>query len=225
MSMNQPTPSTCADSSAEVNQALVDLCAAVLPVWGRQLVTSRSQSEAAVSEMLSAFAEIGPHLDMAARQSHQVSAALAQGEDGITLLAQACADELAPVLQRLDPLAAQAVQRVIAMIHKSVDALEQIAKPFVHETEMVSRQVERMYIGFQYQDRISQMMSLLLEDIHRLQEVMEHPGADPSALAPQDWLTRLESQYAMTEQRQSHNTGTASTGSPQPGSDDDSIFF
>ena len=111
------------------------------------------------------------------------------------------------------------------MIRRSVDALEQIAKPFAHETEMVSQQVDRMYIGFQYQDRISQMMSLLLEDIHRLQEVMEHPGADPSALAPQDWLTRLESQYAMTEQRQSHNTGTASTGSPQPGSDDDSIFF
>jgi methylphosphotriester-DNA--protein-cysteine methyltransferase len=223
--MNQPTPSTCADSSAEVNQALVDLCAAVLPVWGRQLVTSRSQSEAAVSEMLSAFAEIGPHLDMAARQSHQVSAALAQGEDGITLLAQACADELAPVLQRLDPLAAQAVQRVIAMIHKSVDALEQIAKPFVHETEMVSRQVERMYIGFQYQDRISQMMSLLHEDIERLQTVLQQPGMEPAALAQQDWLDRLESQYAMTEQRHSHSAHATPMGAPPVSVDDDSIFF
>ncbi len=230
--MNTPTTAAAAPSdptrtlaSAPVNQALVELCAAVLPVWGRQLVTSRSQSEAAVAEMLSAFSEIGPHLDMAARQSCEITAALAQGEGGITQLAQACELELAPLVERLDPPASEAVARVLAMIRRSVNALEQIAKPFAHETEMVSQQVDRMYIGFQYQDRISQMMSLLLEDIQRLQEVMEQPGADPSALAQQQWLTRLESQYAMTEQRQSHTAGTAVTGSPKPGTDDDSIFF
>ena len=211
-----------ASAAPEMNQALVQLCSAVLPVWGRQLVTSRSHSEAAVAEMLGAFAEIGPHLDMAARQSRQVTAALAQGDGGITQLAQACENELAPLLQRLDADAAQAVRRVIAMIHQSVDALEQIAKPFVHETEMVSQQVERMYIGFQYQDRISQMMSLLHEDIERLQAVLERPGADPAALAQQDWLQRLESQYAMAEQRDSHSGQGAGATAP---SDDDSIFF
>ena len=227
MSHSEPTaaaaPLSAAGTAApEVNQALVRLCSAVLPVWGRQLVTSRSQSEAAVAEMLGAFAEIGPHLDMAARQSRQVTAALAQGDGGITQLAQACENELAPVLERLDPSAAQAVRRVIAMIHQSVDALEQIAKPFVHETEMVSQQVERMYIGFQYQDRISQMMSLLHEDIERLQAVLEQPGAETAALAQHDWLARLESQYAMAEQRASHSGQGAGPSAP---ADDDSIFF
>ena len=51
------------------------------------------------------------------------------------------------------------------MVHKAVTALENIAKPFHHETQMVAAQVERMYIGFQYQDRISQMMALLADDM------------------------------------------------------------
>jgi methyl-accepting chemotaxis protein len=212
-------------NSPEINQALVTLSAAVLPVWDRQLVTSRSQSEAAVSEMLSAFAEIGPHLTRAARQSGEITAALAHGEGGITQLAQACRDELAPVLDSLNPQAAQAVQRVMSMIQQSVDALDKIAKPFAHETRMVGQQVERMYIGFQYQDRISQMMSLLHDDIERLQAALDQPGTDVAALAPQQWLARLESQYAMAEQRQNHNSQTASDASPQAGADDDSIFF
>ena len=217
--MNKPLPAPVEVSLPEVNQALVELCAAVLPVWGRQLVTSRSQSEVAVSQMLGAFAEIGPHLDMATRQSRQVTAALAQGEGGITQLAQACENELAPVLGQLDAQAAQAVQKVIAMIHQAVDALEQIAKPFVHETELVSAQVERMYIGFQYQDRISQMIALLESDMARLQDAVAGRAADTPEL--QAWLARLEDQYAMAEQRHNHHGG-ADSGAD---ADNETTFF
>lgn len=183
-------------------QALVNLCVQVLPVWGRQLVSSRSQSETAVAEMLAAFAEIGPHLDMASRQSKQIMAALEQETKGsITQLAQACEQELQPVLAGLDASATAAVQRVIRMIQTSTHALEEIAKPFTHETQMVSLQVERMYKGFQYQDRISQMVSLLHDDIERLQATMTSPTGDLDAAT---WLAQLESRYVMTEQRQLH---------------------
>ena len=200
------------------SQALVDLCAAVLPVWARQLASSRHQSELAVTEMLSAFAEIGPHLDKASRQSGQITAALAQGADGITQLAVACDQELRPILAGLEAPAAAAVERALAMVHASVDALEQIAKPFAHETQMVSEQVERMYRGFQYQDRISQMMTLLHEDIERLQAAMNTQDADTNVAV---WLARLEAQYVMTEQRHQHNpaAGHAAAG------DDETTFF
>jgi hypothetical protein len=175
--------------------------------------------------MLSAFAEIGPHLDLAARQSTQITAALAQGDGGVTQLALACEAELRPVLAQLDGPAQAAVQRVIDMIRRSVDALEQIAKPFAHETQMVSQQVERMYIGFQYQDRISQMMSLLHDDMQRLQTLLLQPGTDTTALAQHDWLARLESLYAMSEQRQSHGADASSAGTAAPDPSDEPIFF
>lgn len=212
-------------TSPEINQALVNLSSAVLPVWGRQLATSRTQSEAAVSEMISAFAEIGPHLDRAARQSQQITAALSHGEGGITQLAQACENELTPLLGRLDDAATTAIRRVLVMVGQSVDALEQIAKPFEHETQMVTRQVDRMYVGFQYQDRISQMITLLHEDIQRLQMVMAEPGADRDALAPQAWLDRLESQYAMAEQRHGHSSDALAGNDLLPDNDIETTFF
>lgn len=200
-------------------QALLALSAQVLPVWARQLASSRSQSETAVAEMLSAFAEIGPHLDLASRQSKQISAALAQGQDGITQLAQACDQVLQPVLGACTPEAQAAIVQVMAMIHATVDAIEEIAQPFERETQMVSQQVERMYKGFQYQDRISQMMTLLHEDIERLQAAVQMPATQEN---PADWLARLESQYVMTDQRQQHTDGAAGAAVD---SDDEPTFF
>ena len=104
------------------------------------------------------------------------------------------------------------------MIHDTVDAIEQIAKPFEHETKMVSQQVERMYKGFQYQDRISQMMTLLHEDIERLHAALQTPAANANAA---DWLARLESQYVMTDQRQQHTDG----GSAAVADDNDEPTF
>jgi uncharacterized protein YukE len=199
-------------------QDLVNLSSHVLPVWARQLASSRSQSEVAVAEMLAAFADIGPHLDMAERQSRQISAALAQGEGGVTQLAQACDNVLQPVLDGCTPQAAQAIAQVMTMIHTCVDALEKIAKPFEHETQMVSQQVERMYKGFQYQDRISQMMTLLHEDIERLHLAMVQPD---TAVSPEQWLARLESTYVMTEQHQQHH----SAGAAASGNDEETTFF
>ena len=156
------SPTDSADHALHPAQAHVALCEAVLPIWGRHLATSRAQSEGAVSEMLKAFAEIGPHINMAERQSQQINDALAQPVDGVMGLANACAHLLAPVLADavLAPAARTAIEQTLGLVRSSVSALEAIAKPFQHETQMVAAQVDRMYMGFQYQDRISQMLTL-----------------------------------------------------------------
>lgn len=204
---------------SDIQAALVT---ALLPVWGRHLAISRSQSEGAVAEMLSAFAEIGPHLDRAARQSHQITAALAQDEGGIINLAQACEVELAPLLTQLNDAQAATLQKVLHMVQTSVHELEQISKPFEHETQMVSRQVERMYVGFQYQDRISQMMTLLHDDMTHLQTLLADPDASSETMAPETWLARLESKYVMQDQRQSAKPAKESG---KPGDDIETTFF
>lgn len=62
-------------------QALVRLCAGVLPV---------------VIEMMQAFADIGPHIHKAERQSLQITQALSQSDGGVTGLASACDQAMAP---------------------------------------------------------------------------------------------------------------------------------
>jgi len=204
-------------------QALVELCAGVLPVWARHLATSRSQSEVAVTEMLQAFSDIGPHIHLAERQAQQITDALSQPDGAVIGLASACDHAMAPLLKdaSLPTGAAVAIQHVLDMVHQAVNALETITHPFNHETQMVAAQVERMYIGFQYQDRISQMMALLEGDIARLQDAVT--GKESSIPDLTAWLARLESQYAMAEQRQDHN-GAAPAGDGA-GADNETTFF
>ena len=182
--------------------ALVDLSEQILPVWARQLVSSCQHSEEAVQQMLDAFDELGPHLDLAVRQSKEITAALAQSEGGMTQLAKACDAVLQPVLSGCTAEAVEAIHQVIAMITSCVEALENIAKPFARETQIISLQVDRMYEGFQYQDRISQMLTLLHQDMSRLRQAIHQSDTSVSA---EKWLERLAATYVMTEQHQQHD--------------------
>jgi methyl-accepting chemotaxis protein len=201
---NGISPACGDEASPHASHALIALCAGLLPVWGRHLATSRAQSEAAVTEMLQAFSDIGPHINMAERQSQQINDALAQPLGGVTGLVGACEQVLTPLLQDADLSAAgkAAIAQVLAMVRHTVGALEQVARPFQHETQMVAAQVDRMYMGFQYQDRISQMMALLEGDMTRLQAALQAADGPPPDLGL--WLEQLESQYAMSEQHVDH---------------------
>jgi methyl-accepting chemotaxis protein len=209
-------------SNTDAAPALVALCSGLLPVWVRHLSTSRAQSEVAVTEMLQAFSDIGPHINMAERQSEQINDALARPIGGVTGLVSACELVLAPVLQDASLSVANkaAIDNALDMVRRAVGALEEIARPFQHETQMVAAQVDRMYMGFQYQDRISQMMALLEGDMVRLQETIK-PGAGPTPDLSA-WLAQLESQYAMSEQRDDH-AGVV-TKVTEPG-DNETTFF
>lgn len=215
-------PATPDNAAAEqAVHTLIDLCSGVLPVWARHLATSRAQSETAVTEMMQAFAAISPHLQTAQRQSQEITAALSQGDGTITGLAQACEAALGPLRgdAALPAGGAAAIDAALALVRNAVHAIEQVNRPFSHETYAVAAQVERMYIGFQYQDRISQMIALLETDIARLQESLKGDAQDAPDL--QAWLARLEDQYAMAEQRHSH-AGAADAG---PDADNELTFF
>lgn len=197
-------------------QALVELCAGILPVWERQLAASRAQAEVAVGQMLKAFADIGPHIDMAERQSRQISDALSPSDGGIVGLADACEARLSPLIAdaSLPASSRDAVNQVLAMVRNAVHALQSISQPFEHETQMVAQQVEHMYTGFQYQDRINQMMALLEADMARLRSALTNPAAEVPQI--DRWMAQLESQYAMAEQRDNHMEARArESGGPK----------
>ena len=204
---------TRAQSSPEVQRAIVALCQSVLPVWGRHLDTARDHAEVAVAEMLSAFSDIAPQLDMAMRQSQELNAVLQAPEYGLGHLAQVCDGHLLPLIPNLDAEGAVAVHHVLETVHRTIAALGCLAKPFDHEARMVSLQVERMYVGLQYQDRISQMMTLLSDDMNRLQLLLADPDANVADMAQDAWMAQLESRYAMDAQRNAHEGGSAAPSS------------
>jgi hypothetical protein len=196
-------------AEAQAPQAFVELCLGVLPVWTRQLESSRAQSELAVTQMMQAFADIGPHINLAESQSQKIIEAINLADGGATGLVHACERTLEPHIAdtQLPAEARQSMQQALDMVRQAVSALQIIAEPINRETRQVADHVERMYEGFQYQDRISQMMALLEADMARLQQAATASEPLPELQA---WLSQLESQYAMSEQRQTHNGGDGS---------------
>ncbi|MDP3702358.1 MAG: hypothetical protein Q8R72_15785 [Hylemonella sp.] len=154
-------PSSAGAMTPEMQDALATLCLPLLPIWSRQLATSREQSEQAVGKMLSAF---------------------------------------------------NAINQV----------LEQLLPEGGTTAQSLQPHIDQMLVGLQYQDRIGQMMALLQDDISRLHGVLENPTQDASALAVQSWLERLESLYAMAEQRRDHGKAGAGAESLH---DDGTSFF
>jgi len=160
---------------------------------------------------------------MAERQSQQINDALSLPTGGVAGLVEACEQALQPLL-RDTTLAAEskaAIGATLDMVRNAVGALEKIARPFQHETQMVAAQVDRMYMGFQYQDRISQMMVLLEGDMTRLHEVLKTRSEQVPDLV--EWLNRLESLYAMSEQHEDHK-GMAANVSATDQSNETTFF-
>ena len=74
------------------------------------------------------------------------------------------------------------------------------------QTAHIAHQVEQMYLGLQFQDRVNQILALIQEDVNRLATVLQAAVADEAALEPGPWLARLASAYAMAEQHEDHGT-------------------
>jgi methyl-accepting chemotaxis protein len=65
-------------------------------------------------------------------------------------------------------------------------------------------QLENIFVHFQFGDRISQMLSIVANDMGNFKKwVAEHPLATPNDAA--EWLAALEASYTMEEQRSVHH--------------------
>jgi methyl-accepting chemotaxis protein len=84
--------------------------------------------------------------------------------------------------------------------------------------------IERMYVGFQYQDRISQMLAVLRSDMQRLESALKESAAQGNVLDAETWLKRLESQYVMTEQHRDHQGGNGEA-TPLVETQNETTFF
>jgi methyl-accepting chemotaxis protein len=68
----------------------------------------------------------------------------------------------------------------------------------------LSDQLETIFVHFQFGDRVSQMLSIVANDMGNFKQwVADHPLAAPNDAA--EWLAALESSYTMEEQRSVHH--------------------
>ena len=89
--------------------------------------------------------------------------------------------------------------------------------------KIIHADVENLLLNLQFQDRVSQIISVIDSDIQRLQDTVQNEQPIPPA---NEWLSELKVLYTMHEQHQVHATTAATTGSKAgAGSADAVVFF
>lgn len=68
----------------------------------------------------------------------------------------------------------------------------------------VRNEFEQVLMNFQMQDRLSQMLTCVTDDINRLHDWLQQ-GGDLGASQANEWLARLDASYTMEEQRSEHH--------------------
>jgi len=69
---------------------------------------------------------------------------------------------------------------------------------------VIRAEVDKLMVNLQFQDRVSQLISVIDTDIARLKDALEGDLPLPSA---QEWLDELQSHYTMPDQRRGHVSG------------------
>jgi methyl-accepting chemotaxis protein len=105
-----------------------------------------------------------------------------------------------------------------------VRQLGESAEGMRHQGTIIRSDVENLLVSLQYQDRISQILSVLDEDMLRLQQAI----ADEQTALPtlQAWMAVLDSTYTMEDERHGHvPVKRKAIGQPVASADDEVTFF
>ncbi|KAB2839829.1 MAG: chemotaxis protein, partial [Burkholderiales bacterium] len=101
------------------------------------------------------------------------------------------------------------IERVIARFNASTGALADTARHLEQESEGVREQVSEVIVNLQFQDRVSQILSLIEKDMARLEERLARDrktlasSAPATAIDAAHWLREFEAGYTTLEQHAS----------------------
>lgn len=97
------------------------------------------------------------------------------------------------------------VEEVLGHVHELGEGSQQL----IAQGQAIRSSIESLVVGLQFQDRVSQMIGAIEQDMARLGAAVD-AGEVPASQS--DWLQRLEQAYTMRDQRQHHGRGTHAAG-------------
>lgn len=116
------------------------------------------------------------------------------------------------------------IGNVLSSFKESGQGIIESAKVLEDESHQIQKDVGDVLVGLQFQDRISQILGHIKDDMHKLQHTLDQHQhlLQTGELAPpidiQAWLNALSSTYTTMEQAAVHRGGK-SKGKPQENSD------
>jgi methyl-accepting chemotaxis protein len=99
--------------------------------------------------------------------------------------------------------ARQQARAVLAALLGSLSDVYRSSRTLRDASQQVRGDLEKIFMGLQSQDRLSQMLTAVGQDMERF-SAWAHGKPDEAAATPGQWLERLEASYPMEEMRSAH---------------------
>lgn len=106
------------------------------------------------------------------------------------------------------------IGEVLRPLGNMVGALIQTSDQLQETNEAIRTEIDSLFAGFQFQDRVSQMLEQVVTDADKLTRQLNTPGDGSTSLNvdSESWMEQMRSAYAMEDQRLSHaGKGAAAT--------------
>jgi methyl-accepting chemotaxis protein len=197
-----------ADAMAELRQSAIQI--KQLARRTNMVALNASVEASRAGERGSGFAVVAHEVRQLATQSADAANRMMSRTHAIDLELQGLRNEAANHDSSDEALRDQAehsARAVISALLNSLGELNRSSRELKEAGEAVQEEYERVLMNFQSQDRLSQMLGCVSEDIVRLAEWVRE-GKDLSAAQAGEWLARLDASYTMEEQRSEHHGNT-----------------
>jgi len=160
-----------------------------------------------VRNLSSRSAEAGRKID----QNVAVIGEAARALDAYTARTEIDDEELISSSEQLLSTVLQPLQRLVDELVSTSDTLRDT-------NQGVRDEMDRLFTGFQFQDRVSQILDSTQQNMDKLSELFRLEQAGRTIRIDMDaWLESLQNTYTMDEQRRVHDPAT---GKAQPGEND-----
>ena len=116
----------------------------------------------------------------------------------------------------------QAIERVLSQFKVKTSVLSDSADVLRRESELIRSDINEVLVALQFQDRVSQMLSHVRNDLEKLEQHLNESNrmrTSGQALAPMDsatWLDALSLTYTMPEQHAIHSGSHIQGSASQP---------
>ena len=108
----------------------------------------------------------------------------------------------------------QCIQDVMGKIHDAVETLHGESAVLRTRASEIQSDITSMLVSFQFQDRVTQILSVVRDDIDRLDQLARQQPAPDTRPTPPQWIEQLRATYTMTDEDHAHAGAAAPTAAP-----------